>query len=96
MTALITVRNLSVAFGDNEVVHDVSFSLRAGECLGIVGESGSGKSVTARSLLGLNGHGAQVTATTLDVGADVLEATPEQLRHLRGSRIGYEIGRAHV
>ena len=96
MTTLITVRDLSVTFDGKEVVRDVSFSLRAGECLGIVGESGSGKSVTARSLLGLNGHGAQVTATTLDVGVDVLEATPEQLRHLRGSRIGYVLQDALV
>ena len=39
---LITVRDLAVGFDGHEVVHDVSFSLRPGECLGIVGESGSG------------------------------------------------------
>ena len=34
-------------------VDDVSFSLRAGEVMGLVGESGSGKSVTGFSILGL-------------------------------------------
>ena len=96
MTALITVENLSVSFDDQEVVHDVSFSLRSGTCLGIVGESGSGKSVTARSLLGLNGPQAQVTASTLDVGVDVLTAAEEELRALRGSRIGYVLQDALV
>ena len=94
---LLTVEDLSVAFDGHEVVHDVSFSLRPGECLGIVGESGSGKSVTARSLLGLNGASAQVGAATLEVGdTDVLRATQAQLRALRGSRIGYVLQDALV
>jgi len=96
MTDLITVEDLSVAFDGHEVVHDVSFSLRPGTCLGIVGESGSGKSVTARALLGLNGPGAQVTASTLDAGVDVLTATEQQLRALRGRRIGYVLQDALV
>ena len=98
MTAqpLITVQDLSVAFDGHEVVHDVSFSLRPGTCLGIVGESGSGKSVTARALLGLNGPSAQVTATALDVGTDVLSASEEQLCTLRGRRIGYVLQDALV
>jgi peptide/nickel transport system ATP-binding protein len=93
---LLTVEDLSVAFDGHEVVRDVSFSLRPGECLGIVGESGSGKSVTARSLLGLNGPSAQVAATTLDVGADVLTASEQELRALRGRRIGYVLQDALV
>ena len=36
-----------------QLVHDVSLSLRAGETLGLVGESGSGKTLTLRSLIGL-------------------------------------------
>lgn len=89
MKPLITAENLAVSFDGTPVVHDVSFTLRAGSCLGIVGESGSGKSVTARSLLGLNGENATVTATTLDIGGDLRSATEEQFRRLRGSRIGY-------
>ena len=93
---LLTVEDLSVAFDGHEVVHDVSFTLRPGECLGIVGESGSGKSVTARSLLGLNGPSAEVTATTLDAGVDVLTASEAELRALRGHRIGYVLQDALV
>ena len=54
---MLAVRDLSVEFdgpgGPVTVVDGVSFTLGAGEVLGIVGESGCGKSVTALSLLQL-------------------------------------------
>ena len=58
---LLRVENLRVSFGEQEVVHDVSFSLAPGECLAIVGESGSGKSVSARTLVGLTGERSRVS-----------------------------------
>ena len=55
--SLLEVRGLTTAFmtgrGEVNAIEDVSFSLGAGEILGIVGESGSGKSVTALSIMGL-------------------------------------------
>jgi peptide/nickel transport system ATP-binding protein len=97
MNALITAQNLSVSFDDVEVVHDVSLTLRPGSCLGIVGESGSGKSVTARSLLGLNGERAAVRADSLEAaGTDLLRSSDAQLRALRGRRIGYVLQDALV
>lgn len=57
MTPLLTVTNRSIRRRRNTdsqtLVHNVSFSLNAGECLGIIGESGAGKTLTARSLFGL-------------------------------------------
>ena len=54
---LLAVENLRVVFntrnGQTVAVEDLSFSLNAGDVLGIVGESGSGKSVACYSLLGL-------------------------------------------
>ena len=50
---LVDVRDLHVRYGRYEAVKGVSFSLGAGEILGIVGESGSGKSTIAKTLIGL-------------------------------------------
>ncbi|NBE56346.1 dipeptide ABC transporter ATP-binding protein, partial [Streptomyces boluensis] len=86
---LIDVRELSVEFpfGDAPVraVDEVSFTLAAGQALGIVGESGSGKSTVAGALLGLHrGTGARVTGTVRVGGLDVGAATERELRGLRG------------
>lgn len=90
MKPLLEVVDLSIRFGRRTVVSGVSFSINAGECLGIVGESGSGKSVTARSLLGLAGAGALVEASMLRFDdTAILDASPRRLRSLRGREIGF-------
>ena len=58
---MIRIEDLSVAFGDTEVVRHVDLELAEGEILGVVGESGSGKSVTALTLMGLSADTARVT-----------------------------------
>ncbi len=57
MTALLEVRDLTVAYDGVPAVVDASFDLHRGEILAIVGESGLGKSTLARSLIGLAPHG---------------------------------------
>lgn len=62
VNALVEVRDLHVRYGTYEAVRGVSFSLGAGEILGIVGESGSGKSTIAKVLMGLHPKsGGEVT-----------------------------------
>ncbi|AFL97267.1 ABC transporter ATP-binding protein [Ornithobacterium rhinotracheale] len=51
--SLLKVENLSISFGDKKVVNNLSFTLSAGEILGIVGESGSGKSLTSLAIMHL-------------------------------------------
>lgn len=51
---MIEVADLRIAFGAQEVVKGVSFTVANGASFGIVGESGSGKSTILRALAGLN------------------------------------------
>ena len=98
MTALLHVDDLTIAFGDREpVVRGVSFDVAPGECLAIVGESGSGKSVTARTLLGLAGAGAHVTAEGLQLqGKSLLGNRDRDWRRIRGSQVGFVLQDALV
>jgi len=87
--SMLSVRGLTIAFGDLVVVRDVGFDLSPGEALGIVGESGCGKSVTVRSLLGLLPGGGRVTAgSALFAGRDLAAASERDFRRVRGSMIG--------
>lgn len=50
---LLSVANLSVSFGDREVIHDLSFPVQQGDCLAIIGPNGAGKTALIRALLNL-------------------------------------------
>lgn len=83
---LLEVKGLRVAFGGQEVVHGIDFSIKAGEKLALVGESGSGKTVSALSLLRLV-HNADVSGSALLNGRDLLQLTEHQLRGVRGDEV---------
>lgn len=51
---LLQVRDLAMAYGDNQVLHGIDLTLEAGESVLLLGESGSGKTTLARSVAGLN------------------------------------------
>ena len=74
MTApLLAVEHLTVRFGADAVVDDVSFAIAAGEKFALVGESGSGKSITALSVLGLV-DGATTSGRIVFDGSDLRSA----------------------
>ena len=58
---ILTYDSVEISFGGKAVVHDVSFSLKHGEILGLVGESGSGKSTLIKAAMGLLGSDGLVT-----------------------------------
>lgn len=84
--SLLSVQNLSVYFGDNKVVDDVSFSIAQGEKFALVGESGSGKTVTSLAVMHLNQE-ARYTGKILFNEDSVLDKTPAQLQRLRGNDV---------
>ncbi len=52
-TPVVSVRNVTAAYGITDVLHDVSFDIHPRRTVAVVGESGSGKSTTARVITGL-------------------------------------------
>ncbi|GGM16775.1 dipeptide ABC transporter ATP-binding protein [Micromonospora yangpuensis] len=93
MSPLVAVEDLHVAFptsgGEVRAVRGVDLTVERGECVAIVGESGSGKSVTVRTLVGLPGPGARVTAARLELaGQDVRGHRPRDWRRIRGRLAG--------
>ncbi|MFF2555067.1 dipeptide ABC transporter ATP-binding protein [Nocardia sp. NPDC058058] len=87
---LLSVRALSVTFGDTVAVRSVDLDVDRGQCVALVGESGSGKSVTARALVGLAGVDARVRASELTLGTDDLRrAGNARWRRIRGRRVGF-------
>ena len=89
---LLAVEDLSVRFrtedGVVQAVDGVSFTVGAGEVVAIVGESGSGKSVTSMTLMGLTrSPNASFGGTARFEGVDLISASNDQLRRIRGARI---------
>ncbi len=89
---LLAVEGLSTEFatrrGPLRAVNDVSFSLEAGEIVGLVGESGSGKSVTGFSILGLVDPPGRIASGSVRLeGRELVGLKPAELRQVRGREI---------
>jgi len=88
---VLDVRGLSVAFdtpdGVVNAVNDVSFSLKAGQCLGVVGESGSGKSQTFMAIMGAIARNGRTSGEAVYDGRNLLEMPRTELNQIRGDRI---------
>ncbi|HUI74730.1 MAG TPA: ABC transporter ATP-binding protein [Candidatus Acidoferrum sp.] len=94
MDALLEVRKLQVNYlqrsgRDTGALQGVSFTLNAGEILGVIGESGSGKSTLATAILGMLRENERLLGgSVLLNGENVLDKTDRELRDVRGGRIG--------
>lgn len=73
MTEIVKVDGLQKKFGKFKALHDVSFTVNAGEVVGFIGPNGAGKSTTIRTLLGIiNRDGGKATIFGKDVWRDSL------------------------
>ncbi|MFC7625870.1 dipeptide ABC transporter ATP-binding protein [Microlunatus sp. GCM10028923] len=82
----LEVAGLTVTAGSTELLRDVTFTVAAGERVGLIGESGSGKSLTAMSIMnllpeGLRAHGSVRLA---GVGPDLIGLPERQAAAIRG------------
>lgn len=80
---LLSVDGLSVAYGSQPALEQVSFTLAPGEILGVVGGSGSGKSTLLRAIAGLLAGNARITSGCISFQGAALSE-----RALRGNAIG--------
>jgi len=91
--SLLDVRDLSVSFSQDgntvAAVRNVSFSVGRGETVALVGESGSGKSVSALSTVSLLPPSAGVTGSVTFNGKEMIGASKERLREVRGNDISF-------
>ncbi len=92
MSALLAVRDLSIAFGSHTAVDRLSFDVAPGETVAIVGESGSGKSATALALMRLiEREGGCIAGGSMQFGEtdpiDLAKADEATMRRVRGNRI---------
>ncbi len=87
MSPLLSVENLHIRTPNRSLVSGISFSIAAGERVGLIGESGSGKSLTALAVLGLLPEAMRVGGSIALDGYQVVGARDRDLVPLRGTTI---------
>jgi peptide/nickel transport system ATP-binding protein len=87
--SVLAYQNVSITYSTGtRAARQVSFELHAGECLALVGESGCGKTTLARAALGLLPDGTRVIGSILIHGTEIVGASPQRLRTMRGLEVG--------
>jgi peptide/nickel transport system ATP-binding protein len=91
-TSVLQILGLTVALPPGSdrghAVHDVTFTVDAGEIVCLVGESGSGKSITAHTIMGLLPRALRSLGGSVKLDdEEILQAPEVRLRRLRGSRM---------
>ncbi|MDM7851424.1 ABC transporter ATP-binding protein [Pseudochrobactrum kiredjianiae] len=82
--AVISVRDVRVAFGQNVILDKLDLDIRRGEVLGFIGPSGSGKSVLMRTILGLT----QKKSGLIDIFGQDVDKVNERQRMAIDMRMG--------
>ncbi len=91
--ALLSGKNLTKAFGDNEVLHGIDIDLYAGDFTVIMGASGSGKSTLLYVLSGMDR--ASSGALNFD-GSEITGYTEKQMTKLRADAFGFVFQKTHL
>ena len=84
---ILNLKNLSVSYGDINILKDIDLSLKKGEILGIVGESGSGKSTLIKSIMGILDENASIDGEINFEGKDLTSLSLKDYRKIKGKEI---------
>jgi D-xylose transport system ATP-binding protein len=80
---ILQLRGLNKHFGPVHVLHDVDFTVRAGEVTALVGDNGAGKSTLVKCIAGIH---------SVDSGEVVVDGKPRQVHSPRdASALGIEV-----
>ena len=84
---VLEIRDLSLSYGDDDIVRNVNLSVKAGEILCIAGESGCGKSTLLKAIHGMDA----INVTAGDIvyeGKSILGMPASERRRMMGTGIG--------
>jgi peptide/nickel transport system ATP-binding protein len=85
MSELLRISGLSIRFGAEAAVSDLSFAMNKGETLALIGESGSGKSTLAMAIMRLLSSAGTETGDIVFDGRTMAALSKKEIRALRGT-----------
>ena len=91
--SFLEVKNLDITYKtrkeDIVASHNVEFTLKKGEILGVVGESGSGKSTIANAIINLIDPPGEITSGSIKLDGQELCKNENLIKKTRGKKIGF-------
>ncbi len=85
---MLEVKNVSVSYGNETIVDNISFAIQPKETVSIVGESGSGKSTLLKAIIGLLGDSGWISGGTITFdGINLASLKDDEMRKIRGAQI---------
>lgn len=85
---MLDIKNLSINYGETEILSDVNITMQENEILGVVGESGSGKSTLLKAIIGILPKNANITSGSIKFrGEELIGKSKNEYMKIRGNDI---------